>query len=550
MLRGIRFLLFLSALLLTLGVAQTQLNFLAVDGELLESDAGPYYFTEYGDSQTAYIRSSHLAAALGATVAYNADEGVLIFRLDGRSVRVRVTSDARAALSGRSDALVVEGEVRDGPTGILAGGVSYVPLVPVARALRAEVEWDSGYQTIYIDSYQPPAPQEASEPSQEVVSSLGLNGQGTPVGTPRVAVHDGFTRVALDLPEGTSYQVQVNDNTMMIVLPGLTASSYSLNRNDTHLQDVRFASANGELALVIQATHPLSADGRGYRVGLLPASDSKPEEVLYVDLGPDQRGQSVAALEANLEALASDGVGPAAVRVPQGGRRSVVIDPGHGGIFAGAQGYAREEAVVLDIALKLKQILEANGVDVILTRNTNTQLGRSLRDDLRARAQMATTDRNLFVSIHANAAANSQAHGIETWVFGQPLDAETRQRAVRENGGGTTGRIMTDEAITYLNSVVGDILVEEQLKLSHSLAEMVQSRMVASTGARDRGVKQSAFFVLRQSRIPAVLVEVGFVTNPHEGQQLNSSSYQATLADAIARGVLEFFEQGGSVAQR
>jgi N-acetylmuramoyl-L-alanine amidase len=91
---------------------------------------------------------------------------------------------------------------------------------------------------------------------------------------------------------------------------------------------------------------------------------------------------------------------------------------------------------------------------------------------------------------------------------------------------------------------------ESQLNYSLSLANVVQNRLVAATGARDRGVRQNLFYVIRNSRIPAILVELGFVSNAEEGRRLVDPRYQEKLAQALADAIMEFLTNGGSLAAR
>ena len=175
----------------------------------------------------------------------------------------------------------------------------------------------------------------------------------------------------------------------------------------------------------------------------------------------------------------------------------------------------------------------------------NYDLSSHKATDLRLRSNFATPDRNMFISIHANAAHNSSANGIETWVFGQPLSQENLDRAIEENG----GRALTDEALAIASDPAAMILRETQLQYSLSLAEAVQANMVSSTGARDRGVKQSAFYVIRNARTPSILVEIGFVNNPTEGPQLGSASYQDRIARGLFDGIMQFMNNGGYYPQ-
>jgi len=225
---------------------------------------------------------------------------------------------------------------------------------------------------------------------------------------------------------------------------------------------------------------------------------------------------------------------------------SVVIDPGHGGVDPGANGIVVEEEVVLDVSLRLKEMLERYGIEVIMTREDDSSLRSSKRADLAARAEQATIERNLFVSIHANAAKNQDAHGVETWVFGKPLNDTLLQNAVNENGGGKVGVELTQELQASFSAALVDIVSEEQLRFSKILAESIQSKMVAKTGARDRGIKENYFYVIRTAQSPAVLVEIGFVNHPEEGQLLATDDYRDKLAEGLFEGIMGFFSVGES----
>jgi N-acetylmuramoyl-L-alanine amidase len=227
--------------------------------------------------------------------------------------------------------------------------------------------------------------------------------------------------------------------------------------------------------------------------------------------------------------------------MPTTHQKVVVIDAGHGAHDPGAVGYATEKDIVLAISLKLKAYLEAQGVQVIMTRSDDTFL------KLSERATFATPDINLFVAVHANAASES-ASGVETWVFGQSLEQDNLSRAIEENGGGEEGQALTQEAKQVAQGITGDIYRESQLEYSLSLAGLVQNKMVAATGAKDRGVQQAEFYVIRNARSPAILVETGFVTNPDEGTKLTTDAYQDTIARAIADGIVQFLSSGNALA--
>ena len=539
--RGIYFALLCVLSICTFATAQERHNFLAVDGAIVD-DAGPYYFIAYGDSSNAFARAQPLADALGLDLRFDAATKALVFEHAGRRVTLVTTADVAHGLVKRSDVLTVDGRPFDRavPMGILVEGASFVAITPIVEAFFGEgtVGWHADARVITIE-------RAAAGPSGA--------GAGPELASPRVGTHDTFTRIALDVPEELQRRVSVDGSNIVVTIPGATFPSLETAVGDDRVRRIYTASGEGAdgvgtTMLIIETTGAVDATGRGF------TTNSTDGGVFYVDVGPELRSDAVAQdgprapPAARAQAVAEN---PAAVSEPLAAvpadpaRKTVVIDAGHGGRDSGAVApWAREDLVVLAIALELRNLLEAEGIDVILTRDNGSFLS------LQERSQFATTERNVFVSIHANAADSRSAHGIETWVFGQPLDRSLIEQAIRENGGGEVGEALTQEAAQQFENIAGEIVRQNQLAYSLNLAETVQSKMVTATGAVDRGVKQNLFYVIRTARIPAVLVEVGFISNPEEGPRLATERYQRTLARALADGLLEFLESGGTIAGR
>ncbi|KAM3090984.1 N-acetylmuramoyl-L-alanine amidase [Phormidesmis sp. 146-35] len=183
---------------------------------------------------------------------------------------------------------------------------------------------------------------------------------------------------------------------------------------------------------------------------------------------------------------------PTVPRVPNG-RRVVVIDPGHGGPDPGAVGIGglQEKEIVTDISRQVAAILEQQGVQAVLTRSNDIDL------DLEPRVALAErVNATLFVSIHANAISMSRPdiNGLETYYFDSGL----------------------------------------------GLAQSIHSSVLQGTGVRDRGVRKARFYVLRKTSMPSVLVEVGFVTGRDDAAKLSTASYRRQMAEAIARGILQY----------
>lgn len=176
----------------------------------------------------------------------------------------------------------------------------------------------------------------------------------------------------------------------------------------------------------------------------------------------------------------------------------VVIDPGHGGRDPGAVGIGglQEKQVIFPMSLRVAELLEQQGVTVVMTRRDDSTLDLQNRVDIANRSQG-----NIFVSIHANAISMSRpdVNGVETY-----FSSESGRR----------------------------------------LAASLQSSMIAATGMNDRGVKQARFFVLRNTNMPAALVEVGFVTGAQDAPRLADPAWRETMSQAIARGILQYIQQG------
>lgn len=212
--------------------------------------------------------------------------------------------------------------------------------------------------------------------------------------------------------------------------------------------------------------------------------------------------------------------------VPVPAARTIVIDPGHGGRQAGAVGKSsQEKALNLKIAGQAGKLLEQRGMKVIFTRTGDETL------ELAPRAKLpAAVKADLFVSVHCNAASDPKSSGIETFSLTPPGSADSNSPE-RPSAAGQT-------------PASGNRHVTESFLLSAA----IQRKLIAATGAVDRGAKRSGFYVLRNNTVPAVLVECGFISNPTEEKKLASPAYQALLAKAIADGITEYVESSGPAA--
>lgn len=215
----------------------------------------------------------------------------------------------------------------------------------------------------------------------------------------------------------------------------------------------------------------------------------------------------------------------------------VIIDPGHGGKDEGATGKngVLEKEIVLDVSRRLGRLLEAKHLNVILTRNADRFVPLEVRT---ARANDARGD--LFVSIHANAAASQRVRGIETFFVSlEASDAASRRVADRENQAFGRGGPASPQLDPFL-ALLGDMISTDHLGESNVFAKLAQAELANVDKISSRGVKQAPFVVLMGVQMPAALIEIGFLSNDRDAASLGTSAHRKQIAEALARAVVAF----------
>ena len=201
----------------------------------------------------------------------------------------------------------------------------------------------------------------------------------------------------------------------------------------------------------------------------------------------------------------------------------IVLDPGHGGTDPGASnGSGREEKrFTLDIAKRVRVRLRQNQMNVMMTRDRDVAM---TLDERCWRGDRYGGD--VFVSIHLNSSRDRAISGIETYIMpapGYPTTAEIERRVISSRAGNCPG-----------NQFDGANAV---------LAQFLHKGVLAHTGAADRGIRRARFFVIRNARCPAALVECGFLSNSQEVAKINDAAYRDRIAEGIARGILTYLSR-------
>lgn len=476
-------------------------------------------------------------------VALPARAGRLVhWRFEPRHNQLTFTTDAsvqpRAQLLANPTRLVIDlpGTVLQHPTVEQAASSPAIASIRLgqvdARTARIVVELAPGYtldpEQVQVQGRAPtewavtlPTPQRLAQvlsPTTTTRASGTDYFQVTPTGF--------FTRFGYDMPRDV--QVRREGNQLAVDLVGVllpaNLENQTLDLNQHGVRSVRFSAVGAGTGAIARLTLDLidgspdwTATPSGFGALLTPAgklaaepsqaipprpSDNRlaqipvppPARPTYIDVPPSWQNPRLAP---NPAPAPLPGRNPYAYpsRRPRDGRALVAIDPGHGGRDPGAIGIGglREVDVVLPISLEVARILEQQGVSVLLTRD------RDYFVTLQGRTQMANqAGADAFVSIHANAVSSQrpEVNGVETYYY-------------------SSGR---------------------------RLAEVIQNSILRNVPSGNRGVRQARFYVLRYSNMPAVLVEVGFVTGYADSRNLSNPSYRSQMARAIAQGILQYLQ--------
>ncbi len=436
---------------------------------------------------------SDAARALGLTVSSDPATGVLTISGAGHQV---LLGPGTAQVPVDKRIVAISGPAR------LVSGALYAPadffekiLFPLAGAAGA---WDAAKKTWTLSPAGPP-----------------------PLSIEVAVVHvEPTTQVVLRLSDAAKTSTALSDKGLQVrfadtkIDPPFPERKY----DDPLVASVRFA---GDLALIDFREPGLSA--RAYPL-------TSPDR-LVVEVGR----RIAPRLPAPAESAA-----PAAP-APVGPQVTIVIDPGHGGTETGAigPGGLLEKDATLEIAKRIVATLpKAIACRTVLTRDSDLLLPL---DDRTSIANHEKAD--LFLSIHANSSRSASAQGSETYYLSlEASDKLAQEVASRENASnGVAAGPAAETGNPDLDFVLWDLAQSAHLKESSEIAEAMQVEMNAVTDTPNRGIKQAPFRVLVGATMPAILLEVAFISNPAEEKSLKSPEFQQTVADAVARAVARFY---------
>jgi N-acetylmuramoyl-L-alanine amidase len=470
----------------------------------LVSSAGTRAIPTIQNGDTELVALDDLTALLGVTVKEDAVARAFTVTYKGKTV-VLSQNQALASISGRLVSMPAS------PAKI--SNRWYVPVEFIGRAL-----------SLVYDS-----PLELRKASRLVI--LG------PLRVPRVVVHHDATapqgRITIDLVPAVGHQV-VQEATRLLIkldadlldltLPQIQSQGFVTSVHAGDPPTTLVVELGPRFGSVKAADAPLDPDGTRITLDLFPAPES-------TGAAPGAPTPGAPAPGAPGAPAPNAPLGPLAPSV-----HTIVIDPGHGGDETGAHGAKGmlEKTITLSVARRLKAALETRlGARVLLTRDGDQTVG------LDQRAALANNNKaELFLSLHVNASLRRTASGAEVFYLSlDRADEEARRVAESEGvampvfGGGTR----------EIDVILWEMAQARHIEQSAGLARAIERSLRTSVPMSPRAIQQAPFRVLVGANMPAVLVEMGYITNGEQEGQLGGESLQARLAAALADAIGRFF---------
>jgi N-acetylmuramoyl-L-alanine amidase len=440
------------------------------------------------DDGGAYVSAERLAPLLrGAWSAKGSEATLTVGKRSARFVR----NQSRVVIAGQ--AIVLDAPVRIGAAGWL---------VP-------EEFLDKGLPRLLPGISVVRGPASSKSPSAKVVKTA------IELAELRFRSYPSFTRIVVETGGMLAYAVVTGRDEIRVRLPRLTLTGVRTEElGDGLVKEIRLEPVAGGDAVLRVVLEGPAAD--------VKASTLHDPYRLVLDI---YRGRESAESEQGRPAMEP--------------LRLIVLDAGHGGHDPGASGPTgvMEKDVVLDVTKRVARLAtEGLGVKVAMSRSTDVFV------PLRERTSFANKlHADLFVSIHANAHPQSVSEGVEVYFLSsEASDTNARQVAAVENGVIQLENPASRQKSELLRSILWDLAQSEFQQESSSMAETVLDSMTRSLRLVPRGVKQAGFYVLGGAAMPAVLIEIGFLTNKNEERKLATPEYRESVARAIYTGLAEY----------
>ena len=460
----------------------------------------------YKAGSTLYLDAQSLGKLLGGSVHWYPVSGRVELTLRGRSMRFLLDD-------------------RD----VIAGDQTFMMSVPLkVRASRAFIP----FSFIESENFQRWAAADISLDAK--TRTISVDKRGT-VGPTRVFTYGGRTRVSLHLAPDAPWKASARGVGGVDVISDFGTAEGEVVDSYVLKQEARVARLTIKFAGKGQKWKATElSDPRRVVIDVYPKGAEPDTETPPADVKPAIK-EAVAVKPVD-DAVASSTLAPKARR------RLVVIDPGHGGKDPGATGVrgGYEKDLNLAAALELARVLRERGdMEVLLTRETDVFVPLSERSDL-ANAREA----DLFISLHCNAHNRKSEQGFEIYSVSETAsDPEAEALAAKENSVlALEGKNVQDEEAKM---ILLAMTKTEMINDSAAFAALATKSLDKRLDVDNRGAKQAGFYVLRGTHAPAILIEMGFITNSYDEAQLGSRAFRRKLAEGLAAGVADYAKRKG-----
>lgn len=448
------------------------------------------------ENDRLFVSARNVVEALGGRITWFPALKLMTVNINGHTSRL-VIDDPSLEIDEKVFSLEMPARILDNRV--------MIPLEVIKIIAEVDIKWENQTKTLFINTIRPYL--------LEV----------------RSYSHPDKTRVVIDLSEKTEFRADklINPDRIFIDIMGSIAkledTLKQIKIDDGVIKTVRTAQFNQEITRIV---FDLYQEAKYELFSLI-----EPDRVV-IDIF---KSGKEAAISETLPAKPEEKPTP----VPEiTGKRVVIIDPGHGGKDPGAIGPTglKEKEVTLGIALYLEKLLKNAGISTYSTRSKDEFVY------LENRTNFANQKNGfVFVSLHANSVLNHRpsAKGIETFVLSSKyIGASARDVADRENRASRAH----PEVDTDLALIIADLEESANIKYSLDFAEIVQKKLAKYLKLENRGVKQAPFVVLKGANMVAVVIEVGFISNPKEEKLLKTNKFRENAAQALFEAIKYYIE--------
>ena len=449
------------------------------------------------ENDRLYVSARNVVEALGGRITWFSALKLMTININGRTARL-VIDDPSLEIDEKVIPLEFSARIIDNRV--------MIPLEVIKIISEVDIKWENQIKTLSINTIRP--------------YLLDIRSYSYP----------DKTRIVVDLSEKTEFRADklISPDRIFIDIMGSIAKLENTSRqiriDDGVIKTVRTAQFNEEIIRVVLDLYQQT------KYELFSLID--PDRVV-IDIF--KSGEEAAISEISpAKPKEKPTPGPEIT-----GKRAVIIDPGHGGKDPGAINPTtglKESEVTLGIALYLEKLLKEAGIPTYLTRSKDEFVY------LENRTSFANQKNGfIFVSLHANSVLNPRpsAQGIETFVLSSKyIGASARDVADRENRASRAH----PELDTDLAKIIADLEESSNIQRSFDFAKIVQEKLVKYLKLEDRGVKQAPFVVLKGANMVAVIVEVGFISNPKEEKLLKSNEFRQKSAQALFEAIKYYIE--------